>query len=88
MAEWGSKILLDQDSMTKPAPASSPRPLHLTISEKLLAEIDDGTYLPGEQLPSEYQLMLRFEVSRITIRRAIANLASQGLVEAQRGRGV
>ncbi|MGB3517823.1 MAG: GntR family transcriptional regulator [Elainellaceae cyanobacterium] len=88
MAEWGGNIPVDQKSMTQAAPASSPRPLHLAISETLLAEIEDGTYAAGEQLPSEYQLMLRFEVSRITIRRAIANLASQGLVEAQRGRGV
>lgn len=72
--------------MTKSAPQS--QPLHLTISEKLLAEIEDGTYPPGEQLPSETQLMTRFDVSRITIRRAIANLSNQGLVDAYRGRGV
>jgi GntR family transcriptional regulator len=72
--------------MTKSA--SQSQPLHLTISEKLLAEIDDGTYPPGEQLPSENQLMARFDVSRITIRRAIANLSNQGLVDAYRGRGV
>lgn len=74
--------------MTKSAPAPAQPPLHLSISETLLAEIEHGVYGPGEQLPSENQLMERFEVSRITIRRAIANLVHQGLVEAHQGRGV
>lgn len=63
-------------------------PLHLAISEKLRQQITSGEFCPGEQLPSEHQLILAFGVSRITVRRAIANLASQGLVVSQRGRGV
>ncbi len=63
-------------------------PLHLTISEKLREQIFSGEYSPGEQLPSEHQLMLQFDVSRITVRRAIANLVNQGLVVSHRGRGV
>lgn len=63
-------------------------PLHLAISEKLREQILSGQYSPGEQLPSEHQLMEQFDVSRITVRRAIANLVSQGLVVAQRGKGV
>ncbi len=42
----------------------------------------------GERLPSEHQLMAEFAVSRITARRAIANLMQQGLVTVQRGKGV
>jgi GntR family transcriptional regulator len=63
-------------------------PLHLAISEQLREWIASGQYPPGEQLPSEHQLMGQFDVSRITVRRAIANLVSQGLVESQRGKGV
>jgi GntR family transcriptional regulator len=63
-------------------------PLHLVISEQLREQIAAGQFLPGEQLPSEHQLMVQFEVSRITVRRAIANLASQGLVVSHRGKGV
>lgn len=66
----------------------SRQPLHLTISEKLRYRITQGDYPPGAQIPSEYQLMAEFEVSRITVRRAIANLVQQGLVMAQQGRGV
>lgn len=67
---------------------SSNLPLHLTISEKLREQIFSGEYSPGEQLPSEHQLMLQFDVSRITVRRAIANLVNQGLVVSHRGKGV
>lgn len=63
-------------------------PLHLTISEKLREQIFSGDYSPGEQLPSEHRLMALFDVSRITVRRAIANLISQGLVISRRGKGV
>ncbi len=67
---------------------SSKLPLHLVISEKLSQQIASGGYSPGEQLPSEHQLMLQFDVSRITVRRAIANLVNQGLVVCHRGKGV
>ncbi|GAB4376847.1 MAG: GntR family transcriptional regulator [Elainellaceae cyanobacterium] len=63
-------------------------PLHLEISEQLRQHILDGKFLPGEQLPSEHQLMLEFAVSRITARRAIANLIQQGLVTSYQGKGV
>ena len=63
-------------------------PLHLTISEKLRHQITSGKYQPGEKLPSEHQLMAMFEVSRITVRQAVTNLVSQGLVRSQQGKGV
>ena len=62
-------------------------PLHLAISEQLRDRILTGLYQPGDQLPSEHQLTSEFEVSRITARRAIANLTQQGLVTVRRGKG-
>src|SRR4029077_17628546 len=41
----------------------------------------------GDQLPTEDRLIARFGVSRITVRRAIQNLVSRGLVEIRRGKG-
>ncbi|HIK19297.1 MAG TPA: GntR family transcriptional regulator [Leptolyngbyaceae cyanobacterium M33_DOE_097] len=74
--------------MQDSSPELSQAPLHLLISEKLREQIVLGEFIPGGQLPSEHQLMDLFGVSRITVRRAIANLVNQGLVEAQRGKGV
>lgn len=63
-------------------------PLHLAISEQIRLWLESGQYRPGDRLPSEHQLMAQFNVSRITIRRAISNLMQQGLVVSQRGKGV
>ncbi|PZV04477.1 MAG: GntR family transcriptional regulator [Leptolyngbya sp.] len=63
-------------------------PLHISISEKLRRQIEVGEYKSGDRLPSEHQLMETFSVSRITARQAVANLVSQGLAIAYRGKGV
>ncbi|MGF1457817.1 MAG: GntR family transcriptional regulator [Leptolyngbyaceae cyanobacterium] len=64
------------------------QPLHVAISEQLKAKIESGQYRPGERLPSEFDLGEIFEVSRTTIRKAIANLIQQGLVTTQQGKGI
>ena len=51
------------------------------------AEIQDGSLARGERLPSENELMERFGVSRQTVRRALEELAENGLVEGRRGSG-
>ena len=63
-------------------------PLHASISAQISGWIEAGLYQPGERLPSEAKLIEQFDVSRITIRRALANLMQQGLVYSQRGKGV
>ncbi len=63
-------------------------PLHIAISEQLRGQIEAGDYQPGDRLPSEHQLMKTFEVSRITVRQAIANLINQGLASSHQGKGV
>ena len=62
-------------------------PLHINISEQIHQQIIDGDYLPGDKLPSERELIKQWQASRITIRRAIANLVQQGLVTTHQGKG-
>jgi GntR family transcriptional regulator len=61
--------------------------LYLHVETVLASEIADRTLRVGDQLPTEDSLITRFEVSRITVRRAIQNLVSRGLVEIRRGKG-
>lgn len=49
--------------------------------------IVEGTYAEGVALPGEQRLSAMFDVSRVTIRRALAALASDGLVEKRVGSG-
>src|ERR1700723_4341737 len=61
--------------------------LYSRVETVLASEIVDGALNVGDQLPTEDSLIARFEVSRITVRRAIQNLVSRGLVEIRRGKG-
>jgi GntR family transcriptional regulator len=61
--------------------------LYSRVETVLGSEIADGVLQVGDQLPPEDSLIARFEVSRITVRRAIQNLVSRGLVEIRRGKG-
>src|SRR6201982_2057166 len=61
--------------------------LYARVETVLPGEIPDGALRVGAQLPTEDILIARFEVSRITIRRAIQNLVGRGLVEIRRGKG-
>ncbi|WP_196223246.1 GntR family transcriptional regulator [Roseibium sp. RKSG952] len=62
------------------------RPLHAQITQILSDLIDNGS-LPEGKLPSEAQLAKRFDVSRITVRQALANLEAEGRVQKRQGLG-
>lgn len=59
-------------------------PIELTVDGLRALVIEDSE--PGEMLPSEAELALRFDVSRLTVREALKHLAGQGLVDVSRGR--
>lgn len=62
-------------------------PLHRQLFLVLHDEIARGVLAPGDALPTEQSLCDQFGVSRITVRRALADLAEQGLIERRRGVG-
>jgi len=57
------------------------------IADALEADITSGTLTAGSQLPTEALLAERFAVNRHTVRRALAELTTKGLVRATQGRG-
>jgi GntR family transcriptional regulator len=58
------------------------------ILEELRGAILSERIAPGEQLPSENELAERYGTTRPTVRRAIALLKAEGLVQSEQGRGV
>lgn len=64
----------------------SDRPLYRQLADHLVARL--GTDYPwGERLPSEAELATEFDVNRLTVRQALADLARQGLVDPIQGKG-
>ena len=65
--------------------------LRISLSEivagKLAAQILDGTYKPGFQLPAERDLIKQFGISRSTLREALKALEESNLIESRHGVG-
>jgi GntR family transcriptional regulator len=62
-------------------------PLHSQLEATLLKQIREGDFRPGARLPPEDELIMRYAVSRTTVRTAIQSLIGQGRVEIRRGKG-
>jgi DNA-binding GntR family transcriptional regulator len=62
-------------------------PAYAQLASILRQSMAAGLLRPGDQLPSEAQLVERYGVSPMTVRRAINLLADQGVVIAEQGRG-
>lgn len=65
----------------------SPSPLYFQLFTVLNDAISRGVIANGSRMPSEKEISDRFEVSRITARRTLAELAAKGLVVRHRGKG-
>lgn len=65
----------------------SPIPLYIQFKEHLLAKIESGEWRPQQKLPSERSLCEQYDISRITVREAIKELARDGLIESVPGKG-
>ncbi|MFI6960469.1 GntR family transcriptional regulator [Streptomyces sp. NPDC050255] len=62
-------------------------PVYVQLADQVAERITNGTYGPGEMLPSETALIAEFQVSRPTVRAAIGHLRAMGLVESRHGKG-
>ena len=66
---------------------SESRPLYDKVYRALREEIEAGVLRPGDLMPSERAVGNQLNVSRITVRRALRQLADHGLIEVTAGRG-
>lgn len=62
-------------------------PLYVQLKTIIKNEILDGKYSYGDQIPSEMEYEKKYDVSRITVRRAISDLEKEGYVVRSRGKG-
>ncbi len=62
-------------------------PLYQQIKSLILRSLQAGEWRPGEAIPSEIELALRFKVSQGTVRKAIDELAAENLLVRRQGKG-
>ncbi len=62
-------------------------PLYRQIADALRRKIDSGQLAPGDQLPTEDELMETYQASRNTVRGAIKQLTIRGVVNTLHGKG-
>lgn len=60
---------------------------HELVLDQLRRSLDHGQFRPGDRLPLEKDLTEMLDVSRVTLRTAIAVLEREGRLEVRRGRG-
>ena len=74
--------------MTAVAAPGSGRPsLHRRILSELTQLVMSGTWPPGHRIPFEAELAARYGCSRMTVNKALTQLAAAGLVERRRRSG-
>jgi DNA-binding GntR family transcriptional regulator len=62
--------------------------LYQGLSQELRRRIRSGVYAKGNRIPTEAELVREFHVSAITIRRAVRELITEGLLFGRQGLGV
>jgi DNA-binding FadR family transcriptional regulator len=66
-------------------PPIARRKLYQEVQDRLLQRINSGEIRPGDQLPSERELMEFYGVGRVAVREALQELARSGIVEISHG---
>jgi GntR family transcriptional regulator len=71
------------------APRGSPSfsPLYRQIKALMTTSLQQSEWRPGEAIPSEIELAVRFKVSQGTVRKAIDELAAENLLVRRQGKG-
>jgi len=80
-------LFLDKTGPASSFPGFTVTSLYQQLRQALSAELDRGTWKPGERIPSEAQLSQIYGVSRITVRAAIEALAEEGALLRIQGKG-
>ena len=76
-------ILDSFDDISKAAP----EPIYQQIKKTIQQRIGSGEWVAGQKLPSENDLVVALEVSRMTINRALRELTQEGLINRVHGLG-
>ncbi len=85
-----NKKLISQEVAARTSGSSDAQadmPLFMMIEQYLMRGIQEGKFSPERRLPSEAELTRKFNISRMTVVRAMHELRSRGLIERRAGSG-
>jgi len=71
----------------RPSRVDSSEPLWVQALELIKRDVDDGVLRAGKRLPPERELCATFQISRVTLRKALAQLVEDGVLRPSHGRG-
>jgi GntR family transcriptional regulator len=83
----GDTVLPTLSQVLPPLDESSAQPLYQQLQRALREAIEKGVIAPDDALPPERDLAEMLNVSRITVRKAIDELAEEGLLIRKQGSG-
>ena len=63
------------------------KPLYQQLMDVIIENIKNGTYKAGDKLPTETELEAIYNVSRITVRRAVKELCDKNILVKKQGKG-
>lgn len=73
--------------MQKPENQLSALPLYQQVKKYIVDKITSGTLAPGRRIESESELVASLSVSRMTVNRALRELAAEGTIDRIQGKG-
>jgi len=62
-------------------------PIYIKVKNDIKKKIEKGIFKSGEKIPSERELSQIYNVSRMTARQAVNQLANEGFVYREKGKG-
>ena len=62
-------------------------PLYKQLKDLLLQEIKEGIYKANQKIPTELELSEKYQISRMTVRKALAELVEEGVLAKKQGKG-
>ena len=67
--------------------SATPSALYQQVKDFIARKIADGSWKPGDRVPSEAELVAEFGIARMTVNRALRELADQGRIVRVAGVG-
>ncbi len=81
-------MIIQMDTNDRATDSKSAKPLYKQLEAALKEAIARGEYKPGQQIPTENELSVRWQVSRVTVRKALDALTRENLLTRVSGKAL